>query len=139
MVATFKPDLSNPVSKVRQLIGDTDVSNLNKVEVQDETILAYMAAPFSHTVTRAAAQLAYDISAKYARLADTTIDDQLTRWQHVTQQYKDLGDRLTAAANREDSVAGAGGSFSGVMVTGIGDCRGPLDNCAASSYDCPTC
>lgn len=123
MTTTFSPSLNSPVSRVRQFIGDT---NIAKAEVEDETISAYLAT-LSEKAT--AAQLAYDLAAKYSRLADTTVDDQLTRFSHISENYRKLAERLAAEAATEAGIAATPTTgYTPIMATGIGDCRGPLDD-----------
>ncbi len=124
MAATFNPSLATPLDRVRQLIGDTTVAS---AKIQDETISAYLARPLSEH--GAASLLAYVLAAKYAGMADVTVDDQLTRASHLYEHYTKLGDRLAKqdAAKPNPSAGDAYGG--GIIVTGVGDCRGPLDDC----------
>lgn len=137
MAATFNSNLSDAISRVRFALGDTDVAA--SPELQDDTIQYHLSAPLSLTEKRAAAVLARAIAAKYARYADTTMDDQLTRYSHVYKNWVDLAERLEAIADAEAAAptpAGVETGYVGIVVNGIGDCRGPLegDCCAATPY-----
>jgi hypothetical protein len=124
MAATFNPGLLTPLDRVRQLIGDTDV---NAPKFDDATITFYLQKPLSEF--RAASALAYDLAAKYAGMADVTVDDQLTRASHLFDHYSKLAARLLAQ-DQETPNPSAGSAYGGgVIVTGLGDCRGPLDDC----------
>lgn len=130
MAATFNANLADPISKVRQKIGDTDTTN---VEVQDETITAYLTEK-GGVVLQVAHQLALDLAAKYARYADTTVDDQLTRFKHVYDNYIKLADRLGKEIAALAPTSPASAAQPGIYVGGIGDCRGPLDSCCDDVY-----
>lgn len=136
MTATFNPDLSNDISKVRQYLGDTDTA---RPQIQDETITAYRA---TLSILRTAEQLANDLAAKYARMADVNVDDQLTKASHLMAHFTALAARLgatAAAAELAAATTDAAAAYPGIVVAGIGDCRGPLDDCGLASYTCPTC
>lgn len=123
MTATFDPSLSNAVSQVRQYLGDTTVNDADvPPEVQDETITAYLA---TKSVLSAAAQLARDIAAKYAGMVDITVDHQLTKASQRYAQYMALALYLEDKARQATTLSDQGSS--GIMVTGVGDCRGPFD------------
>lgn len=129
MTATFNPTLADNVSKIRYLLGDTDTKP-NACEFEDETYNFEFAD--KGTVKKAAASMAWALVAKYSRLADVTIDDQLTRYSKVHDQYLALATRLQAEANAEGATPDtdtAATSYGGVIVTGLDDCRGPLDGC----------
>lgn len=135
MAATFKPDLSDDISKVRYHVGDVGDGAgafTSPAEVQDETISAILAAP--NTILRTAATVARGIAAKYARLADVNVDNQLTRISHLYSQYTSLAERLEGLADAEAADGTADTAvYGGPIVMGIGDTRGPLDN-----WDCAT-
>lgn len=115
------------MSQVRQQLGDT---NTDEVEVQDETIKFYL-AKFNDNVLQVCYQCAKDLQAKYARYADVTVDDQLTRFKHIYDNYTALVLRFSReiAAAGGSSAGAASGLPDGIAVGGIGDCRGPLDDC----------
>lgn len=130
MAATYSPSLSNEVSQVRQWLGDTGNGAgafPQAAEVQDETIQAYLDQGCS--VLRAAARLARDLSARYAKMVDVDVDDQLTKASQRYKQYKELAASLDALADAE----AAGGDTNSApvyvapLVYGVGDMRGPLD------------
>lgn len=109
---------------MRFLLGDTNTAN---PEVQDETIQALM-GPQGLSEKWTAAKCARSICAKYARYADTTMDDQLTRYSHVHKAWLTLAEALERDAMASDGAPGivvTSGS-AGIMVTGLDDCRGPL-------------
>lgn len=113
------------MSQVRQRLGDT---SCERAEVQDETIQAYLTMT-SNNVLQTCHKLALDLQAKYARYADVTVDDQLQRFKHIYDNYTKLADRFAREiAALPPSTDGAAG-FSPIVVGGLGDCRGPLDNC----------
>lgn len=121
MAATFDPTLADAVSRIRQMIGDTKVIPETKAEVQDETITAILAQKEGDE-TAAAARLCWDISAKYARMADTELDNQEIKYSQVSKRYEDLAKRLESSGGKP---VGAGGTTGGIIVTGLDDCRGP--------------
>lgn len=114
------------MSRVRFLLGDTNTAN---PEVQDETIEALI---YQQGLSEkwAAAKCARSICAKYARFADTTMDDQLTRYSHVHKAWLTLATQLEAEAAAESGPPGvvvAPGAGPGlIIVTGLDDHRGPL-------------
>lgn len=119
---------------MRLELGDTTLTN---PEVQDETITYYLQTK-QLTVLGAAAALAWTIAAKYAKLADVTMDDQLTRYSHVYENWTNLATRLTADAAAESVVptpATATAGVGSVIVTGIGDCRGPIKHADPYWFD----
>lgn len=126
MAATFSADLSDQISRTRFLLGDMNTAS---PEVQDETIQYFLSRGL--TELGAAAQCAQAIKAKYASYADVNVDDQLTKFSHVYQHWAELADDLgrRAAVEAAAPAPGTGGSSSGgIIVMGIGDCRGPISN-----------
>lgn len=121
---------------MRFLLGDTA---LPKTEVQDETI-QYFLDDVGLSELATAARCARSIANHYASLADVTVDDQLTRYSHVHKAWLAVADRLTAEAAAESvapNPATAGSGYSSIIVRGIGDCRGPLDNdCYPRRWPC---
>lgn len=131
MTATFTPVLNDPISRVRFKLGDTDIAN---AEVQDETISYYLGQGLTETKT--ASTLAWGIVAKYAKYADTNVDDQLTKYSHVFQNWKALAEKLQKDADDEALTPSAPTStYSGVAVTGLCDTRGPFDGPYPGKYD----
>lgn len=125
MPATFDPALKDDVSLVRFKIGDTNVDNPRKTEVQDETIEFLLQ---SQSVGEAAYNIVLGIAAKYARYGDVTVDDQLQRYKHIYDNYMKLAERL----GREIGVVvttPAAALSPPIMVMGLNDRRGPLDDC----------
>jgi hypothetical protein len=114
MAVTFNADLSDPVSRVRQLIGDTDPA---AALVQDETITAYLA---TRGETATAAQLARDLSMKFARKVDTTVDGQGVQYSQASRRFAELAVQLEAQAKREaaSTPALSGADFCGIFVGG---------------------
>ncbi len=118
---------------MRQRLGDT---NCDRVEVQDETINAYLTETSSN-ILQTCYKLALDLQAKYARYADVTVDDQLQRFKHIYDNYKSLAERFAKELAALPPTTDAAAGFSGIMVGGIGDCRGPLASCC-DDYDSAT-
>lgn len=116
MSFTFEADLSDEVSQVRQLLGDT-VDTGHRVE--DETIDAYLP---QKGVISTASQLAYDLAARYAVMVDMEVDNQNNKASQLSAQYEALGKRLEAQAASKAAADASG--FCGVYVGGIGDNRG---------------
>lgn len=137
MAATFNPSLNNAISRVRFKIGDTD---LERPHLQDETITALLV---DRTELGAAREAAWGLVAKYSRLADVTIDDQLTRYSKAHDQFLKLAERLDEELAAENvippSVDAASSAYGAVIVTGIGDCRGPLETDCCPPYGSRMC
>lgn len=112
---------------MRQKIGDTNVKVESKIEVQDETIQAYLNTLGG--VSETAYQLALDLAAKYAKYGDVTVDDQLQRYKHIYDNYVALAERLGREIGKVAVPTAAAIARPGIMVSGVGDCRGPLDDC----------
>jgi uncharacterized iron-regulated protein len=132
MASTFNPDLSDDVSMVRFHLGDTDMAS---PELQDATITTILLnAPNSPISTlHAAAKCARALAAKYAGIADVNVDDQMTRASQLYKNFSALAIRLQAEADSQTGISNAATApYPGIMVTGVGDERGPL------WYD-PTC
>lgn len=129
MAFTYDITLSSSLSQVRFRIGDVEVA---RPEFQDETINALLATGL--TVLGASVQLVRGLVGKYARYADVTIDDQLTRFKHIYDNYVSLLATLEGElAAENNNKAGALGGYSGILVQGVGDCDGPLDDpCACT-------
>lgn len=126
MSFTYNPALSDPISRVRFRLGDTTVG---RPELEDETI-SYHLTTLELTETGTSARLAAGIAAKYASMADVNVDDQLTKWSSVYAHWAALAKLLAAEAAAESAApttATAGQSQGAIIVTGIGDYRGPLD------------
>lgn len=119
MAVTFDPALTAPKDRIRQRIGDTDV---NRAEVQDETIAAYLDQGLTELST--ARRLCLDIAAKYARVGDVTLDDQMQRSGQIYQHFIDLAEQLRL---EEVPATPASVASPGIIVGGLNDCRGPLD------------
>lgn len=128
MTATFDPTLANPLDRVRQLIGDTEVSKPRNVEIQDETIIAYLAAN-SQNELRVAWLLACDLMAKYARQVEIAVDHQTSRADQAFKQYSQLKQMLEDRMRSTSKASDTG--FSGVFAGGLDDDRGPYDYPAA--------
>lgn len=122
MTATFNPSLTDRISRIRFKLGDT---NTAAPEIEDESIFYFIGQGL--TDTGAAATIAAAIAAKYAKLADTTVDDQLTRYSHVFKAWRELAEALQAEADKEAAVPNTTTpSYPAVIVTGLDDCRGPF-------------
>lgn len=113
MAATFNPSLSDAISRVRQMLGDTVVAS---ALIEDETIEAYLT---SRGELATAAQLARDLSARYANQIDTDVDGQAQRNSQRFRHFKELAAQLEAQAQAETKVTTAGStSFYGVAAFG---------------------
>lgn len=123
MTATFDPKLTGPIDRIRQYLGDT---NTSKPQIVDDTIQAYLNTGLSEL--RVAAQLARDLAARYAAMVDTEHDNMQTMGSQLRQHYTELAADLERLAAQVTGPATAAGGFGGILVTGIGDCRGPLDS-----------
>ena len=133
MADSFNPSLADPISQVRQMIGDTDLAT---VQVPDLTIQAYLDQGLSTIAT--AATLAGDLSAKYTRLADTTIDHQQTKYSDIAKNFLALSNRLWARAASSPVEASDGYSEGSVIVTGHSACEPPFIRGAGSGSGwCP--
>lgn len=120
MAATFNPDLSDAISRIRQIIGDTTVA---RAQFQDETITAYLAAKGDNE-NAVAAQLAWDLSAKWASAVDVEVDQQkVTSASNLSKRYAELAKRLEDQGRAGAALTSSG--FGGVYVGGLDDCRGP--------------
>lgn len=122
MTVTFNPDLSTPIDRVRFRLGDTDI---NTAQVQNESIQYYLDQNLSELM--AASKVAASLAARYARLADFNVDDQMTKvstlFEHFRKLSIDLANEAAEAPTPNSNPAAFGG---GIINTGIGDCRGFL-------------
>lgn len=110
MTFNFNPDLSDPVSQVRQLIGDTTQAS---ADLPDETIEAYLTQGLS--VLRTAAQCCRDLAAKYVKRVTTGSDHQQTIDSDIYKHYMDLAATLEARVGK-DSAATPDVGFTGVYA-----------------------
>lgn len=118
MTATFEPDLSDAISRVRMTIGDTVVA---KAQIQDETITALLVT-YNDDETKVAIALCENLAAKWASITDAQLDNQEIKASHMSANYLKLADRLRS---RSAASVGVSATYSGIMVSGVGDCRGP--------------
>lgn len=114
---SFDPRLTNDLSKVRALIGDTDPANQ---KLDDDTISAFLLLEGNYK--KAAARCAQVIAAKYA-------DRPTARGLHIQSEnnqlylhYSDLARRLWAQAATADSI------YKVDLKTGPSFSRGMHDN-----------
>jgi hypothetical protein len=114
MAATFNATLASDLDKVRQRLGDTDT---NDAQFEDETIMAMLDEPGMNYLT-VAAQLARDLSARYARKVDTDVDGQGFKWSNLSKQFLNLAADLTSQARRL-AVMDATGEATGALGGGI--------------------
>lgn len=114
MTATYDPALADAISRVRQLYGDTDVT---QAKFQDETINAYLGG---RSELASAAQLCRDLAARYADRVTTGFDRQQTMNDQLYAHYTALAALLEKRAAKESPTTAAG--FSGVSVGGLSDC-----------------
>ena len=121
MAATFDPSLADAISRVRMKIGDW--TNMAKAQVQNETITATLADPtINNDETRASIQLLYALAAKWSAVTDAELDNQEIKASHMAANYLAMAKRLEVIASAAVSGAASNG---GIIVTGLGDCRGP--------------
>lgn len=111
MAFSYNPNLGDPISRVRQHIGDKKDAG-HKVE--DETITAYLV---EKSELSTAAQLARDIAAEYASSVDSEHDGQAERNSQLYDQYMRLAADLQCRAG--DEASGATGN-DGTFFGGIG-------------------
>jgi hypothetical protein len=123
MTFTFDPTLSTPLSRVRQHVGDTTAPG----EVADETITYYLGLPKSELAS--AAQIAWDLAAKYAKVVKVVVDDQSVDPGKISENYVAMAKRLEGQAADVPSGSNPAAFGGGIIVTGIGDCRGLIDDC----------
>lgn len=141
MTATFNPDLSTPKDKVRQKLGDTDTAN---ALVQDETIAAYLTGE-NMTPTGAAARLARELAARFARDTDFTVDGQGQKDGARFAQFTALADQLDIMATNEGGAFNpveGGVSAGGIYVSGatsddVIDARWDLDRASNAPLGFP--
>lgn len=114
---------------MRLKIGDTDP---DKAQVQDETIEALLDE--GKSIIRVAIELCEYLAAKWAPAGDVTIDDQMQRASGIYKHYMELAQRLRIEEAR--SASGTSGSAqASIMVGGLTDTRGPLQDYPASCYN----
>lgn len=123
MTFTFNPTLADPLSRVRQHVGDTAAPG----EVADETIIYYLGLP--KTELAAAAQVAWDLAAKYAKVVKVVVDDQSVDPGKISENYIAMAKRLEGQASDVPTGADPAAFGGGIIATGIGDCRTLLDDC----------
>lgn len=108
---------SGRLNIVRFLLGDTDT---NDQKLQDEEI--YFSINLSgNNVYSSASFCATSLSAKYASLVDTTLDNAITvKYSGLKSQYSDLAIKLDSQAKKVGAVLGvkAGGVVAGSFSTG---------------------
>lgn len=109
MAATFDPTLPTAKDRIRQRIGDTDVT---AARIQDETIAAYLAGNLSELGV--ARQLCLDLAAYYAGLGDSNIDNQMSRNSQIYTHYINLAGQIA----REIGAPAGGGAMSGAIFVG---------------------
>ena len=141
MTATFNPALTTDKDKVRQKLGDTDTA---KALVQDETIQVYLTTD-NMTPTGAAARLARELAARFARDTDFTVDGQGQKDGARFAQFTALADQLDVmAANEggayvqvEGATADGGIYVSGATSDDVLDARWDLDRAANTPFGFP--
>lgn len=98
MSFSFDPGLTDPLDRVRQLIGDTvDAEHL----VEDATITYYLTI-MGELAT--AARLAHDLMARFASSIDAGSDRQLFQRSQRFKQYKELAINLDAQLAQQGST-----------------------------------
>lgn len=114
MTATYNPDLSDAISKVRYYLGDTVVGGALR---PDETITAVLAL-YSGAIFAAAADLARSIAAEFAAAVDSNVDGQGEMNSQRYRQFTTLADRLEIKAKAEAASTTTRDSFSGISTFG---------------------
>lgn len=107
MTWTYTPDFTTTRDQVRLLIGDTDTTDQ---QMQDDEI-AYLATLYGSAL-RAASAACRSLQAKYARQADTAIDDIKVSSSQRAKAYGELAASLEAQATTAGAavpIAFAGG------------------------------
>lgn len=105
MTWTYDTSLGTTRDEVRLLIGDTDTT---AQLFSDEEIAAVLAS--AGGVRAAGAELALNLSAKYARKADVGSGPLSVSWSQVSKQYAELAARLRST--------GTGASIPVIVVGG---------------------
>ena len=108
------PDVSDPVSMVRFLVGDVDSNN---PILTDSEILAI--TNIQPVITYAAAAAADIIAARYAVQIDTTIGRTKVSLSQRFEHFKSLADRLRESAGDLPGGDGTGQPTVGMFVGGI--------------------
>lgn len=90
MAATYDTALTAAKDQVRLLIGDTDVSD---ALLQDEEI-AFLLTQSASNVNAAAVRACEAVAAKFARLADTQVDDVRVSLSQRAKGYRELAAAL---------------------------------------------
>jgi hypothetical protein len=121
MAATFKPDLSDPVSRIRFDLGDTDVA---AALLEDETITA-MAARLGGDERRATLQLASGLMARFAMEPDKielAEDEGSVTWGSRLKGWESLIRRLTAEISEAALRSSSGFRTVRALRVGRDDC-----------------
>jgi hypothetical protein len=109
---TFNANLSDSISKVRQLIGDVvDAGHL----IEDATITAYLT---EKTTLGTAAQLARDLASRFAGAVDTAVDGAQFRNSQRYRAFNDLALKLEGRLASEAAGSTDSGAFTGLGVFG---------------------
>lgn len=75
-------------------------------------------------------QLCLDLAARFAKMGDVTLDDQMTRASHIYKHYIDLAAKIASQMK-----ASADASMTSVMVGGLGDDRKAFQDRPLSAYN----
>lgn len=131
MTFTFNENLADDLSQVRFHVGDTSSPGA----VADETIQFYLTKPTS--VLGTAAAIAWALAAKYAKLAEVTVDDQSVKNSSISSNYTALAKRLEQQDGQSPTTSG-GAYGGGILVQGLDDCSKPTDpTCCDYAYGWP--
>ena len=105
MTWTYDTSLGTTRDEVRLLIGDTDTT---AQLFSDEEIAAVLASAGSPRA--AAAELALNLSARYARKADVGSGPLSVSWSQVSKEFAELAARLRSTGGTSVPVIVVGGS-----------------------------
>lgn len=122
MAWSYSASLNTPISRVRQLIGDTvDLGHL----IEDETVTYYLTQAWALNERYVAAQCAQDIAARFARQADeVTVDHQQSQFRERSKRFLELAKTLRDQAAGQDQPPMSTG-FSGIINTWEFQCGDP--------------
>lgn len=71
-----------------------------------------------------------DLAAKWAKFGTTTLDDQQQRSESVYKHYLEMARKFEVELTTGTAAAGSTGA---IIVTGLNDCRGPIE---PNPWDC---
>lgn len=113
MAATYDTALTAAKDQVRLMIGDTDVSD---ALLQDEEI-AFLLTQSASNVNAAAVRACEAVAAKFARLADTQVDDVRVSLSQRAKGYREMAATLRGQIATSVSLFAGGVSVSAKTST----------------------